>query len=563
MSATKSFDEIAPPRPTLEGVAARYDGYHRDLDAAESAAARIDVVRQWDQLLRELDTWDSLTQLHFSQDTRNKDYQEAQNYRDELTPKLTDLAVVWKKRLLQEPLCSELRKAFGDQAIAVWQADVASFDSAIQPALVEESKVESRYVQLLASAEIEFQGETYTLPEMRKFLEHPDRDVRHDSAVASWSWYAQNREALDEQFGQLVRLRHDMATTLGDPSYVELGYRRMLRIDYNERDVATFRDAVRERVTPLCAELVKRQGETLGLDGPVMYWDEAVLSPQGNPRPQGDHDWMMTRATEMFDEIGNGLGDFFRRMADGGFMDLKSRPGKAGGGFCTSFASEGMPFIFANFNGSKGDVEVFTHEIGHAFQVFTSRTQPLFDYFWPTYESCEIHSMGLEFLTWPQMERFFGEQAEEFRRVHLEESLRFLPYGVAVDHFQHLVYENPSATAEERHGMWREVEQMYLPWRDFGDLPHVSEGGFWQFQRHIYTSPFYYIDYTLAMTCAMQLWVRAREDYEATMHDYVALCKRGGEAPFRNLAASAGLRSPFEPGCLDEVVAAAQAFLTV
>lgn len=563
MPATSKFESISPAKPTADGIASRYQACHHALDNAGTAAARVDVVRHWDQLMRELDTWESLTDLHFSQDTRNESYREAQNCLDELKPKLTDMAVTWKKRLLQEPLCSELREAFGDQAIAIWTADVASFDPAMEAALVAESKVESQYTELLAGAEVVFQGETRNLSDMRKYLEHPDRDARHGAVMATWGWYARHREQLDAQFDQLVRLRHEMAATLGDPSYVELGYRRMLRIDYAENDVRTFRDAVRERVTPLCLKLVERQRETLGLDGSVMYWDEALLSPGGNPRPQGDHDWMMSRAREMFDDIGNGLGAFFRQMSDGGFMDLKNRPGKAGGGFCTSFASEGMPFIFANFNGSKGDVEVFTHEIGHAFQNFMSRDQPLFDYCWPTYESCEIHSMGLEFLTWPQMERFFGEEAEAFRRVHLEESLRFLPYGVAVDHFQHLVYQRPQATAAERHAMWREVEQMYLPWRDYGDVPHANDGGFWQQQRHIYTSPFYYIDYTLAMTCAMQLWVRAEKDFEQAMQAYVSLCKRGGEAPFRDLVASAGLRSPFEPGCLDDVVAAAEAFLSV
>lgn len=288
-----------------------------------------------------------------------------------------------------------------------------------------------------------------------------------------------------------------------------------------------------------------------------MFWDEGVFDPQGNPDPQGDHDWMIERATEMFDEIDGGPGEFFRLMVECDLMDLKNRASKAGGGFCTDFPSYGLPYIFANFNGTKGDVEVFTHEIGHAFQGYSSREQPLHDYLFPTYESCEVHSMGLEFLTWPHMEKFFGGQAERFRKIHLIQSLLFLPYGVAVDHFQHLVYSNPEASPDER----REMECTYLPSRDCGDLPHLPEGGQWQMQRHIYLSPFYYIDYTLALTCALQFWVRSRADMAESMAAYVALCKRGGDAPFRELASSAGLNSPFEAGYLRDVVQQARTFL--
>ena len=348
-----------------------------------------------------------------------------------------------------------------------------------------------------------------------------------------------------------------MARKLGFSNFVELGYKRMKRVDYNQQDVERFRAEVRRHVVPLGIELRKRQAADLGLDT-LYFWDEGVQDIQGNPKPLGDHDWMVERATEMFDAMGPELGDFFRLMNAAHLMDLKNREGKAGGGFCTAFPSFEVPYIFANFNGTKGDVEVFTHEIGHAFQNYMSREQTLLDYLWPTFESCEIHSMGLEFLTWPHMEKFFGDGASRFRRTHLIQGLLFLPYGVAVDHFQHLVYSQPNATAADRHAMWQEVERLYLPWRNYGDLPHVADGGFWQFQRHIYLHPFYYIDYTLAQTCALQLWGKAEKDRAGTLADYVALCKRGGEAPFQSLARSANLISPFDENCLGDVIARAK-----
>ncbi|MFO0867682.1 MAG: M3 family oligoendopeptidase [Pirellulales bacterium] len=350
----------------------------------------------------------------------------------------------------------------------------------------------------------------------------------------------------------------------------KLGFDNFIRLSYQPADEASglrasrmleqFRAEVREHLVPLGRELRRRQAAELGLDH-LFFWDEGVHDRQGNPAPRGDHDWMIERAREMFDALHPEIGEFFRLMVDAQLMDLRNRETKAGGGFCTSFPTVGLPYIFANFNGTKGDVEVFTHEMGHALQGYLSREQPVIDYLWPTYESCEIHSMGLEFLTWPGMDRFFGDDADRFRRIHLAQALVFIPYGVAVDHFQHLVYANPEATPAQRHEMWREMERTYLPWRDYGDLPHVRQGGFWQCQRHIYLSPFYYIDYTLAQTCALQFWVRSQRDFAGTLRDYLELCRRGGAAPFQQLARSAGLISPFQPNCLRDVAQLARTAL--
>ncbi|HRX80958.1 MAG TPA: M3 family oligoendopeptidase, partial [Pirellulaceae bacterium] len=487
---------------------------------------------------------------------------KAREYSDELKPRLTDLSVRMKRNLIKTPHRAALAASFGPQAFALWEADVLAFDPKIESDLIEESKLEAEFTGLLASAKLPFQGCTYNFAGLAKFHVDSDRQVRYDSNTVKWQWFADNAEQLDRIYDEQVRLRTDMATKLGYEDFIGLGYKRMKRVDYDQADVERFRAAVREDVVPLTVQLRKLQSESLGIDR-VMFWDEGIFDPQGNPKPQGDHDWMIERATEMFDEMGGGLGEFFRLMDQCELMDLKNRDGKAGGGFCTDFPSFGLPYIFANFNGTKGDVEVFTHEIGHAFQSYCSREQPLADYLFPTYESCEIHSMGLEFLTWPQMEKFFGDDAERFRQIHLIQSLLFLPYGVAVDHFQHLVYANPTATPQQRHEMWREMEATYLPTRDCGELPHVPMGGQWQFQRHIYLNPFYYIDYTLALTCALQFWVSSRADMTEAMESYVALCKRGGSAPFRKLAESAGLVSPFTEGSLREVVGQAREFLGI
>jgi M3 family oligoendopeptidase len=562
VEAEPHFDDLVEEigDPTFDAVAARYEEIEGALERATGVAGRLEAVQRWDRLRRELDGWEAMVHLRFNQDTRDEGRRRRRQRCDELMPKLTRLSVGFKRKLLESRHRAELVEALGEQAFSLWESDVTAFDPAIEPALVEQSRLEADYVERLAGARIEFRGEELTLSTLRRYTTSPDRETRHAAEQARWGWFAENGATLDGLFDELVRLRTDMARQLGFGSYVELGYRLMQRVDYSAAEVARFREQVREHVVPLAAQLRQRQAARLGVRR-ICFWDEAVHGPEGNPVPGGGPKWMLEQAHGMFAAMHPELAGFFRVMDERGLLDLQAREGKADGGFCTGFPVYGLPYIFANFNGTKADVEVFTHESGHALQFYRSAGAPLLDYVWPTTETCEIHSMALEFLSWPHLDRFFGEQAERFRRNHLTDSLLFLPYGVTVDHFQHRVYERPEATPAERKQMWQELEQRYLPWRRYRDLGYPAEGGFWQLQRHIYIHPFYYIDYTLALTCALQLWVRARQEPEAALEDYLALCDRGGTLPFGALARSAGLVSPLDRGALAEVVGHARAAL--
>lgn len=554
------FADIKVETPTIENVTAEYARINADLDRSKTTADKRAALQQWEDLRRRLESWSAITSLHFSQDTTNEAYKQAQEYRDELQPKLTALEIAMKRRLLNSEDRDELEQILGKQAFGLWSADVTTFEPAIEADLVQESKLVNQYVELLASAKIEFQGETLNLSGIRKYTQDSDRSIRHAAEEARWNFFDRHKSQLDSIYDRLVKLRHQMAQKLGYDNYIGLGYQRMQRIDYTAADVANYRDEVVAKVVPLAQKIIDRKAQKLDLER-MYFWDEAVFDLQGNPQPQGDLNWMLQQAQKMFDALHPELGSFFAMMVAGNLVDLETRPGKAGGGFCTGFPTVGVPYIFANFNRTKDDVEVFTHEMGHAFQAWQSRGLPLTDYLWPTLESCEIHSMSLEFLTRSQMDKFFGDDAERFREIHLAESILFLPYGCAVDHFQHLVYANPEASPQERNQMWQQMEARYLPWRNYGDLQHPAEGGLWQEKQHIYCYPFYYIDYTLALCCAMQFWVKAEADLDTTLTEYIALCQRGGNAPFQSLVRSANLVSPFESGSLANVVDRAQEFL--
>ncbi|WP_428487304.1 M3 family oligoendopeptidase [Rhodopila sp.] len=559
MTTALRFEAISEPTPSQAELGDRYAAIGATLDSGDRAGA----LDEWDRLRRGYDTWSALVHLHFAQDTADAAARAARDYADTLAPEAADLETGLKRRLLSDPDRIGLAALVGEHALRLWETDVTTFDPAIKPELEEESRLTARYTELLASAKLEIDGQTVNLAGLGPYAEDPDRAVRHRAEQVRWGFFAANGAELDELYDQLVRLRHGMACKLGFATYTPLGYRRLRRVDYGPDDVARYREQVVTHVVPLVARLLEARRAEHGWDR-LRFWDEALIDPAGNPRPVGDHDTLVARAQDMFAGMDPRLDAFYGLMNQGGFLDLKNRPGKAGGGFCTSFPTVGVPFIFANFNGTHHDIGVFTHEMGHAFQNWQSREQPGVDYLWPTMEAAEIHSMGLEFLAYPGIGKLVGEAAaDRFRRMHLIGALAFLPYGVCVDHFQHEVYANPDASPADRHAMWRRLERIYMPWTDYGDLEFLNKGGRWQAKPHIYGSPFYYIDYTLAQCCAMQFWVRSRRDYQAALEAYVALCGRGGSAPFQDLVSSAGLVSPFADEALSDVVREAAVVLGV
>ena len=550
-----------PAAPDMDAVAQRYRAFEHALQSG-SPASWLPTFREWDVLRRELATWASLTNLRFTQDTRDEDARKARDRVDELDPVLTNFETEMKKQFIASGERSTLESALGSHAFRLWETDLKTFDPIIEDDLVTESKLAADYTALLAGIEVDFNGEKLNLAGLGKYATDPDRDVRHRAATAKWNAFGARAGQLDFIYDDLVRVRDGIARKLGFANFVALGYARMQRIDYDRTAVERYRDSVVADVVPLATKIAARAAKQHGVAA-LALWDEQLLTAAPSPKPLGDATWIMERTIESFTDLDPRLGSFAQMMDQNELTDLVTRAGKAGGGYCTKFPSVGVPFIFSNFNGTKGDITVLMHELGHAFQGYSSRDKAVIDYMSPTLESAEVHSMSLEFLTWPYMERFFGAGAQTYRDAHLSESIMFLPYGVAVDHFQHLVYESPNATMEERHLMWQWCEQRYLPWRTYGDLERPAHGAFWQGQLHIYRAPFYYIDYTLALCCALQMWASSYEDPAGTLERYVRLCGRGGEEAFRNLVTSAGLTSPFDQGALSRVVARAQDVLAL
>ncbi len=548
--AIMKVSEIPYKRYTIEEGR---EAFSRFEEAMRSAKSADDVIKARKDFRAEMDLYEtaaSLSNCRFTLDTRDEFYQNEMNYYDENGPLFAELSTAYGKLMLDSPYRTELETKMNPRLFKMWENEQKTFSPAVIEDCQEENAVVTEYAKLMSEMVFTFRGEDMPLSRLRGSLESADRETRREAAEAIGRGLEKNSEALDSIYDRLVRIRTRIAKKLGYETFTELGYYRMGRIDYDAEMVARFRENVKTALVPRVRAIKEEIGRGLGLDA-FMFYDNDVYGGGASITPILDKAEMFDAAQKMYDKMSPEIGDFMREMQEAEAFDVDARDGKWGGGYCTIFNRYRQPFILANFNGTTGDVDVLTHEFGHAFamkKVFDREDTELAI---GGCETAECHSMSMEFLSWPEMHAFFGEDENRYRRKHLLDALSFIPYGVMVDEFQHEVYEKPEMTPEERKAVWRGLEEKYRPYLSYEGIPYLSEGTRWQYQMHIYESPFYYIDYCLAQTVAIGFLCLSRENYKEALDRYVALCRAGGEKGFRDLIVDAGLADPFTEGSLD------------
>lgn len=554
------FKDFKYERPDFEGQKENLTVLIEELKTASTLSEQLAFFNAINDIRNFIATMSTLASVRHSVDTRDAFYDEENAYWDETGPLYAELDALIYAALLESPFRSELEAKLGQQFFKLMECQQAAFSPEIIADLQEENRLASEYDKLLASAKIEFQGEAYTLSGLGKFAQDKNRNVREAALTARYAFFESHEQTLDDIYDKLVKIRSKIAKKLGFNNFTELGYVRMKRTDYNAQDVANFRKQVRKTIVPVATAIHEQQRVRLGLDK-LRYFDLGFKFKSGNAIPKGKTEWIVEQGIKMYEELSPETKEFFDFMVEKDLLDLVNKPGKRGGGYCTYINDYKAPFIFSNFNGTSGDIDVLTHEAGHAFQVYRSRHIEIPELAFPTYESCEIHSMSMEFFAWPWMENFFKEDVEKYKYDHLASSITFIPYGVLVDEFQHFVYDFPNASKAERKAEWRRLEKIYLPHKDFEGCDYLERGGWWHGQGHIFSSPFYYIDYTLAQICALQFWKRMMNEDKLAWGDYLALCDVGGSKSFLELVKLGNLKSPFEDGCVQSVIAEIEAWL--
>lgn len=554
------FRDFQYTRPDLKSITSKFNELLSDFTMADSAGKQVKIIAEINTLRSEFESMKEIATIRHAIDTEDEFYKNENDYFDRSEPAYIGLLNAYYEHITASEFKSILIEKFGSQLFQLGQFAIKTYDKRIEDDLKRENQLCTEYTRLIASARIDFEGETYNLSGLNAFETSPISELRRGASKAKFGFFETHKEELDQLFDQLVKTRTDIARKLGYENFTELARYRMLRMDYDLNMVSHFREEVKRHVIPLVSKLRRRQAERLQKEQ-LFYFDESLIFPDGNPSPNGDAEWIVRQGKKMFEKISKETGDFFHYMDQSGLMDLINKHGKAGGGFCDFITKYKAPFIFSNFNGTLNDIDVLTHESGHAFQVFCSRDMQVPEYNFPTYEACEIHSMSMEFFTWPHMELFFENDADKYRYNHMCSNIFFMPYGVAVDEFQELVYTHPEANPAERKEMWKAMEKKYLPERNYHDNQFLLDGGFWQKQSHIYRIPFYYIDYVLALTCAFQFWQMDTKDHEKAWQSFLKICYIGGSKSFLDIINEAGLTSPFQPNCLAPLMKSIEVWL--
>ena len=548
------FNEMTYTRPDIGALLARCKELAAKAAAAPDGDALVRLYYEQSEAFAEYNTAANLANIHYTCDTRDAYWKAEQDFFDANGPAVTNASVEISRAFLANAHVDALTEAFGTTCVAGMKNAVLGMDDRTVELQKEYNALVSQYQQVYGGALVELDGRQLTIPQLGPYKENLDPAVRRAAYEAEAAYFDAHRDELDGLYTKIVKNLNAQAQILGYHDYSELSYVRMNRIGYGPAEIRKFRDQVANDVVPELKKVIELRCKRTGISH-LTFSDLPVAFQDGNPSPIPGYDARMAAARTMYHELSPETAEFIDFMQDNELFDVESRPGKMSGGYMTSLPSYKAPFIFANWNNTSGDVDVLTHECGHAFEGYVAERDPEVpaDLECPGMESAEIHSMAMEFLTAPWHHLLFGKDTEKYALLHAEDSFLFLAYGCIVDEFQHRMYQNPDLTPDERNAVWLELEHKYRPWIDFDNLPFYGRGAGWQRQLHIYECPFYYIDYCLATAIALQFFVASLKDHKDAWQRYMKLTNLAGMATYTELAESAGMKAPFTKGSLTEL----------
>lgn len=557
------FQDIAYQRPSIESFRESAMRVRLKIMTAQSAEHIKMALAEFQKEYGRFETAASVCMIRHDADVSDAFYLDEMRFFEEASTIVTELISSIYAALLNAEYASSCKEEFGDMVFRKAQnkKDIVSKD--IFDLLVREAALKNQYGQLISSAEIYFKGKVYNLSTIEPLTESINREIRQEAELACVQFYEKKKSQIDQIFDEMVKIRTVMAKKLGYENFIGLGYKRMERYDYTMEMVKNFREMILEYVVPVTVEIRRMQKERLGRDS-LKYYDLKNLFANGNPEPIVDVSNFPERASQMFQNIFETDPSFFDVLYSHGFTDIFARKNKSTGGYCATLLDYGIPYIFLNANKLATDVTTLIHEAGHAYAAIRSvDSSPFIECISPTLEACEIHSTAMEYLSYPFIEVFFGKRSEAYREMHMTHSLLFLPYGCMVDEFQHMIYENPEMTPPERDAVWRDLEKKYQPFLDYDNVSFYEKGAAWQKKMHIFTDPFYYIDYCIAQITALEIWDISRKDYKKALQQYDKFCMEGGNTVFLDLLNRAQLSSPFEKDTIKRVIFQACSFLEI
>ena len=554
MDPNWKFTTLKYERPDFDAVEKGLKELTETVKNASNGQQVIDAIYEHDRREAQVYSIITIVMVRHTIDTTDEFYEKENQYLNNVLPTLQPADIAFNDAVEASPFRADVEKAFGKQYFVQSDLSKKGFCEKNIPLMQKEAQLCDEYQKIMATCQIQFDGKTVNLYGIQKYFEDADRSVRKAAFKAFSDFYRSHEDRLEEIWDELIRIRNEMGTNLGFENFIPLGYIQQGRTDYGVKEVEAFRKQVREVVVPLCRKLYDAQAKRLGIDK-VMAYDENRVFPDGNAIPAGDDDFMIRTAQGMYHDMSKETGEFIDFMIDHELLDLKNKPGKASTGYMTALPSLKAPFVFSCFNNTIFDMEVLSHELGHAFAGYQAmRHQPILALQGETTDIAEIHSMSMEQFAYPYAERFFGKDADKYRFQHLQEAITFVPFGTAVDEFQHICYQHPELTPKERTYEWHKLEKIYMPWRTYEDDEFMERGGYWYYKLHIFLYPMYYINYCFTTMGALENKKKMADDPQGCWNDYLALCNIGGAASYLETLKLAHLSVPFAEGTVKKVM---------
>lgn len=494
-----------------------------------------------------------IQQTRFTEDAAAK--KAFLDFVEQVEPKLRKASFDLAKRIVDCEHLDRLDPKRYGVLIRAMKASVELFREESLPLETELTKLGTQYQEIIGAMTVEFDGAERTMPQMSKYQQSLDRDVREKAWRLTSERRLADADRIDDIFDRMLELRTRIARNAGFDSFRDYQHKRMLRFDYEPSDCDSFHRGVEEVCVPLMRRLDAERAEILGVN-PLRPWDVKVDLRGRDPlKPFENGDELVDRSSRAFHRLDPELGRLFDTLREGDCLDLDSRKGKAPGGYQYQRQRTGRPFIFMNAAGLHRDLTTMIHEAGHAFHSLLSVHEPLVDYRDSPIEFAEVASMGMELLAYPELDEFYSaSEADRARREHLEGIVSTLPWIAQIDAFQHWIYTHPGHTRAERTAAWNDLERRFGNAASFEGLEAARDRA-WQRQLHLFVHPFYYIEYGIAQLGALQLWQRSRRDRAEAIAGYKRALSLGGSEPLPRLFESAGLRFDFGPETTRSLVA--------
>lgn len=553
MNENWKFSDIPYTSPNVEALQTRYDALTRRAREAQSPEELVEIVRQRDALQQEVGLCQSIATIRAFHDVTDEFYQtELQETLPRLEGSLDSQSLA--AAIAESPYAPALDQAFGPQLRRLLMLDqrLHTGGKELQARI---SRLTAQYQQLTASARYPVQGELLSGGQLRAALASRDRARRKAAYDAQQQTVLENAGQLEDILRQLVHARIDLARANGFDSFADYGDLAQQRLGYGRAELDALCRQVQTHITPLYLRLQEEQRRRLGVDT-LMPYDRALVFPEGNAVPVAAEE-LPRAARRMYHSLSPEAGAFFDEMVRHDLLDVAPSPNKISGmGFCEMLgAPYNMPFVFANCDGTSGDVTVYTHELGHGLQGYLSiRRQPLADYVGLSPDLAEVHSKTMELLAQPYARDFFGDHAGQFLAEHRYGVIKELCAFCSIHTFETWLYEHPDASLAQWAEEFDRTEKSFGRSRNNGPWRQQVLAGCDLFTNMaLYMSPRYVISYALSIVCAQQLKAAYDADPADGWARYHALCASGGSKLYAETLSDAGLPLPYAPGVVEKL----------